>query len=732
MDYGTQFINNLDVNIEAAYNEYIKVYSTKERQDVIIKTPIVVAYKLCPGLIAYKKDLPSTYINEGFAVLDRNLKEGWDYNDEYSVTVNKNALSFDKIWNFNDARENITTYKKEFNNKFYVSSVVPNGRLYNPFILPLNLNLKTAKKIVPPNVYKEFHKRIESADDLVKLWTSVNSSLRVYLLTAGCNNFMLLGVYAKNSNATINPSGVINPTTVAEKEKRTNAINTLISAWNDWIDDYTEYDTFEQYLNAMLNNQYMPENIKSIVRESLKLCTDNIRYNTLEVTKQGIAQIFIDHAYYDIYGYSGSINASDYAIKGLCFVTNNKMFCQDKTTHKQVNESYVGNFNVLNLIPKKADSYKSSDIWRASKKVVYSRFSFIDLNEEYFYPVAIKTKQVIGNQISYYDHKRLYTYKKIELDNELDFSFYELEGESNVNGETYTDAYTDDELENDIENGFYITPNEYYSSDNVINELGSGDSGFAKVSDSNTDDVPVWFWSNTLMNWCTFKKYTTPHTIKLYVWNGKTGWDAFSNVLTNPKNYRYSTNSIKTLKKGISFSTIYSYDEMTIKYKAIILTYDNKFSQYTNDFQTLRLSKVYLRNHSNDFRFPFTIGIPPVMRLASGEIALLYELTLPGCDEEHSVIYPDQIKFINTICKSFFGQGDDKTIKDDWKRINKSIAKTDIPSPISSMNESSLVDADEINTVKDKASAVKMVFTPFKQYIETDNIDYEGYVERWN
>lgn len=724
MEYNTQFINNINNKIDTAYDCRVDC-TISSSLSVAFRSEIIKSYKISPGIIGA---INGNY----FSVIDRNLKPNKQYNKNCSIKTNSNNLSFNEIRYH--SIENPDGYSVNYNKKYYLSSVSNDGKLYNVFLLPLDLE-------IPNNVSQLSwltDNIIEDKDTLKNVWENINYSTNELMQKYKCTNFIYLGIYAKNdSGRMINPSDVTNPKTDNDIKKRDKAISTIIQSWDIWIKNqlwkYPKSSTFEKFLNIIINNDNTSEEIKKIIKASLKLCSKNIKYCKIEenFVNDARAKFIIDGEKYDIYGYASNKNIDDFKINGMCYIDKNEnLRCQCHNTIDFTNdiiyESGAGNFDRFNLI----DLNQEASRYKVTSNTLYSGYLLLNFNYNNIYPVAVKAKHIIQNTISLIYNDKLYTYKKIELGNDLFVSFFELENISNINEST---VFTEKELDKILLSETFITPSEYYGNALTYSEFANNESGFAKVSNGVVDANDItWFWSNTLMNWCTFKSYSLPHTIKLYVWNGKTGWDSFDDVLNNPAKYNYISDKVKALKRGIDFSVLYAYDNLNIKYKTIILTNDSNFSQYTNDFQTIRLSKIYIEEDKKNHRIPFTIGIPPCMRLASGEIALLYELTLPGCDNEHSVIYQDQIKFINTICKSYFGDGNDKTIKDDWKRIGKSINKSDEPSQISLLNDSTLVDADEINTVIDSSSKMTIKFVPFKQYIETDNIESDSYVERWN
>lgn len=80
----------------------------------------------------------------------------------------------------------------------------------------------------------------------------------------------------------------------------------------------------------------------------------------------------------------------------------------------------------------------------------------------------------------------------------------------------------------------FITPMEYYGSSTTESvELFEDDQ--LKTTAKNDEDAPMYFWVETLKNWCTFKSEVVDDTscteAKLCVWNGLNGWYDFGSLL---------------------------------------------------------------------------------------------------------------------------------------------------------------------------------------------------------
>lgn len=291
------------------------------------------------------------------------------------------------------------------------------------------------------------------------------------------------------------------------------------------------------------------------------------------------------------------------------------------------------------------------------------------------------------------------------------------------------------------ENEVWRTPTEYYTQQHTdTNNIRKGNTGYVrskvtKVDEDQKKTVPIWWWSNTFKNWCTFKK-VRKHTLVLYVWNGRDGWDSMNDIIKAlPQNdividkYFYD---LRYFSRGHSAFSIIPYDSMQYEYKQIRLTGDTKFSHYDSEtFQTIKIAKAHVDNKGTQ-RYPTTAGIPPISRVPSGELICYYYLKIPGMSKQNEVIWDENVDFVNSVCQAYFESGDDKTIKDDWKVFDKiNDDSEEVASDIFSIDESSLVDAEEINTTKENKNVVLLSLTVPRQYPEGKNITPDSYVERW-
>lgn len=272
------------------------------------------------------------------------------------------------------------------------------------------------------------------------------------------------------------------------------------------------------------------------------------------------------------------------------------------------------------------------------------------------------------------------------------------------------------------------TPNDYYSSVSIVDSLPQGEAGFIRADayeSAETESKPTWFWLNTLANWCTFKK-TAANTTELFVWNGTNGWDKFTDIMLNrTKSISKYFYDIDVFTKGAKISSVIDISTAPYSYSTIKLTRDTRFSQYDErSFQTIKINS----QKAHKRRMVFTDGIPPIMRLPSGELEVLYTLTVSGYQESEDVVKNDFIPFVNAVCRAYFGAGDEKTIEKDWKKLDKTVEEE--AGEVVTDDESTLYDADEINTIKVEEELSISLTVP-RQYTETGLILGGDFVERW-
>lgn len=187
-------------------------------------------------------------------------------------------------------------------------------------------------------------------------------------------------------------------------------------------------------------------------------------------------------------------------------------------------------------------------------------------------------------------------------------------------------------------------------------------------------------------------------------------------------------------------------------------------------FQTIRWSKLPFLFKTEDFsrfaqtnaRFAVPTGAPPIWRLPTGEVFLAtvlewggdngnpyyykkdtagfrkqYTKSLMGTDSvvEWNMMGPDNIKvakWINEICRQFFGAGDNKTIDKDWLRLDSDLItvndnETFGNKSVSLLDSNKIAEQHNIN----KVNSFKCGFTVNRPVVTSDEIKPEDYAKQW-
>lgn len=317
--------------------------------------------------------------------------------------------------------------------------------------------------------------------------------------------------------------------------------------------------------------------------------------------------------------------------------------------------------------------------------------------------------------------------------------------EPNIKDDTKSEDVLDNALQQESVN-VWKTPAEFYTDWKPTQKIVKGYNGFIRAAGRIfkkhfgerviKETMPVWFWCNTLRNWCTYK-YTRRHTFELFLWNGKNGWDPATKIILPTKfrkqvlaKYLYD---VDRFVRGSFIAARIHYDKMYVGWRSIKLFEDTKFSQYDDDtFQTVKLGKTYLNNKGTR-RYPFSVGIPPIYRSAAGEITMLYSFTIPGMAKWIELVKREQLDFINSVCQAYFGKGDDKEIFKNWKRWTdvKDVSE-ETANEVITDEKSTLIYQPEINTIREDNEVLNVTLTIPRQYPETENGKSESYIEEWS
>lgn len=303
--------------------------------------------------------------------------------------------------------------------------------------------------------------------------------------------------------------------------------------------------------------------------------------------------------------------------------------------------------------------------------------------------------------------------------------------------------------------GKWRTPFEYYNSDVKSDDF----SEFRDVYDTDVEKKaiafkPNWFWVETLKNWCYFE-LNNNDVFTLMMWNGWDNWESLYEImksLYDPEDTRdirvkydeirqrlYFDMKFVTNAVGGGLRTQYvTQDHRDFFYYAIKLHLDEKFSNYDFDsFQSIRKNKIIRQSQkSNNHRYVYLLqGCPFIFKNASGELILITYIKLPGSGSSNkkpqSVISLEDMQYINTVARTYFGNGSDKTIADHWKRPLDKREGNVKASEFINKSASAIVDVSEITTFIDKREIPKMKFVLPRPLTKTKEAFKESVVKRW-
>ena len=329
-----------------------------------------------------------------------------------------------------------------------------------------------------------------------------------------------------------------------------------------------------------------------------------------------------------------------------------------------------------------------------------------------------------------------------------------------------------EEVLNELEkSNDWKTPSEYY------NECPTAKfSGYTKTDTTiNAKDAKNWFWVDDLANWCIWKRLDK-YFIDLYVWNGKDGWDKFADIMnawnisdwqTLKRTYYYNKDCFV---KGPEYNQFEAMITSTgakgiLWYNTLLLRKNNKLSTYdANSFQNIRVSKFipsdqrvallpgYKKMQQNlyipegDDGMPIktkyanlftTLGCPCIIRGVSGQLNLLYRLQLEGDftaktlpHERH--ICREYVDYLNDICVGFFGDGNEKTIRKNWKRFTTVDDSEEIATGIVDETNETIYDRpSQINSVAEDIN-MHISFEAPRPNVVSKGTKHDDYALRWD
>lgn len=352
------------------------------------------------------------------------------------------------------------------------------------------------------------------------------------------------------------------------------------------------------------------------------------------------------------------------------------------------------------------------------------------------------------------------------------------------------DEDAEENVENALEEVGWMTPNDYYNTKVDTSNVDTGSLGYTRASTATDEIKGKWFWVDEIKNWCVWRR-TNRSYIHLYVWNGKNGWDKFEDIVnawlkfdwqTLKRTYFYNPSVISYGISNDNFSsmatTFHRYvtwpkliDEwqpslMAINsYHTIILKRDTSISTYDSEtFQNIHNSSVMYVDINTSAHMGVTIpgtttysntskigdikqgygaivmpvvGCPCVVRNTNGQLNLMYVNKLDGNftindDTNEALYFKDEgVSYLNSVCQTYFGNGDEFSIED-WKKFTKKDNTEEQASTKYSNDEESLYGAAPLINSEAEKINMKMTMTSPRPNVGTKSVNNEDYILRWN
>lgn len=337
------------------------------------------------------------------------------------------------------------------------------------------------------------------------------------------------------------------------------------------------------------------------------------------------------------------------------------------------------------------------------------------------------------------------------------------------------DENAEEALEEKKKEGTWMTPSEYYNSAVNTANVSTGTLGYNRASSSTDEIKNNWFWVDEIKNWCIWMR-TNAAYLNLYIWNGKNGWDKledvmdtwFKNDLQSLKRIYYYNPEVFTVgPSNAAFGSLCSTVNGTQPawmsenvWLSIVLKRDTNMSTYdTETFQNIHTASIKynkqqgvtipgnttygsgdrigkLKQEYGAIVLP-TVGCPCIIRNRSGQLNLMYKFKTDGnytaADTSQTDLYfqDEGVTYLNSVCKIYFGDGDDKTIKD-WKCFDLKDTTEETSGKILTGSEDSLYGAPPVVNSKAETINMKISITVPRPNISTKSIDNEDYILRWN
>ena len=142
----------------------------------------------------------------------------------------------------------------------------------------------------------------------------------------------------------------------------------------------------------------------------------------------------------------------------------------------------------------------------------------------------------------------------------------------------------------------------------------------------------------------------------------------------------------------------------------------------------------HISQADENMKYAFSIDTqynPCLIKLINGDIALVHVMLIEGTSQQdcHYIITPD---LANKKCKEIFGDGSDKTIENDWKRIHHDFDWTEEKaSKILTDPDQLITGAPNLTRMAGSSTINSIKFFANRPNPTTNNLPGDDFVERW-